>query len=98
MAHFAKIGLDNVVTAVVVVANKETMTPEGVEDETVGRDFLREITGHQTWVQCSYNGNIRKNFPSKGWTYDSDRDAFIAPKPGPDWVLDEDACRWVEAE
>jgi hypothetical protein len=28
-----------------------------------------------------YNGNIRYNYAGNGYTYDSDADAFIAPRP-----------------
>ena len=34
------------------------------------------------------------NYAGKGHTYDQTRDAFIAPKPHPSWVLDEDTCWW----
>ena len=94
MAHFAKIGLDNIVTEVLVVANRETMDSNGVEHEYIGIDFLKTLTGHATWLQTSYNENIRKNFAGIGYTYDSQRDAFIAPKPYPSWVLNEQTCKW----
>lgn len=95
MAHFAKIGLNNLVTDVLVVANRETMDSTGVEHESIGVEFLKNLTGHETWVQTSYNGTIRKNYAGIGYTYDSQRDAFIAPKPYPSWTLVEETCRWV---
>lgn len=95
MAHFAKIGLDNVVLEVLVVANRETMDSSGVEYESIGVEFLQKLTGHSTWVQTSYNGNIRKNYAGIGYTYDSQRDAFIPPKPYPSWTLVEETCQWV---
>ena len=55
MAHFAKIGLNNVVTDVLVVANRETMDSNGVEHESIGVEFLKNLTGHETWIQTSYN-------------------------------------------
>jgi hypothetical protein len=58
MAHFAKIGLNNIVTEVLVVANRETMDSNGVEHESIGVEFLKTLTGHETWIQTSYNGNI----------------------------------------
>jgi len=48
-----------------------------------------------TWVQTSYNSNIRYNYAGIGFTYDATRDAFIPPTPYPSWVLDEDTCWWV---
>jgi hypothetical protein len=94
MAHFAKIGIDNVVLEVLVVSNKDTMTAEGIEQESVGIEFLKNVTGHPTWVQTSYNGNIRKNYAGVGYTYDSGRDAFIPPQPFPSWTLAEETCQW----
>jgi hypothetical protein len=94
MAHFAKIGLDNLVTDVLVVANRETMDSTGVEHEFIGVEFLKNLTGHETWIQTSYNGTIRKNYAGIGYTYDSQRDAFIPPKPYSSWVLNEETCRW----
>jgi len=46
------------------------------------------------WKQTSYNHNIRKNYAGIGMTYDAGRDAFIAPKPYPSWVLVEETCQW----
>ena len=37
----------------------------------------------------------KKRFPSVGYTYDSNRDAFIPPQPKfPSWTLNEDTCLW----
>jgi hypothetical protein len=94
MAHFAKIGLNNIVTDVLVVANRETMDSNGVEHESIGVEFLKTLTGHETWIQTSYNGNIRKNFAGIGYTYDSQRDAFIPPQPYQSWVLNTQTCLW----
>ena len=94
MAHFAKLGIDNVVLGVLVVNNVDTMTPQGEEREEIGVEFLRKLTGHETWKQTSYSRSFRKNYAGIGFTYDSFRDAFIPPKPYPSWTLDEDTCRW----
>lgn len=93
MAHFAELGLNNTVLRVIVVNNNELLDENGVEQEQKGADFCRSLFGG-TWVQTSYNGNMRKNFAGTGFTYDSQRDAFIAPKPFDSWVLSEDTCRW----
>jgi hypothetical protein len=90
MAHFARIDENNVVTQVVVVANKDTADANNVEKEHIGAAFLESVLGG-TWKQTSYNGKIRKNYAGVGYTYDADIDAFVAPKPYPSWVLDENA-------
>ena len=93
MAHFAELDQDNKVTRVLVVANSELLDADGIEQELNGALFLQHMFGG-TWVQTSYNGNIRKNFAGVGFTYDTQRDAFIPPQPGDDWVLNEETCTW----
>jgi hypothetical protein len=92
MAHFAEIGLNNTVLRVIVVHNNDCLF-DGVETESVGAEFCRSHFGG-TWVQTSYNGKIRKNYAGVGYTYDSQRDAFIPPKPFASWVLNEETCTW----
>lgn len=73
MAHFAEIDENNKVVRVLVVDNSE---------EHRGQELLSEELGlGGTWVQTSYNGNIRYNFAGVGYTYDPIDDAFIAPMP-----------------
>lgn len=93
MAHFAELGENNVVLRVIVVDNKDTVDQNGQEVEAIGAAFCRNLLGG-TWKKTSYNGNIRKNYAGIGFTYDSDRDAFIPPKPFASWILNEDTCRW----
>lgn len=93
MAHFAEIGLNNTVLRVIVVNNTELLDDQGVEQEAKGAEFCRSLFGG-TWLQTSYNANMRKNYAGVGFTYDSDRDAFIPPQPYASWVLNEDTCRW----
>ena len=47
-----------------------------------------------TWVQTYKDRSQRKNYAGIGYTWDSGRNAFIAPKPYPSWVLNESTCRW----
>jgi hypothetical protein len=93
MAHFAKLGPGNVVEQVIVVDNRDTSDPDGVEKEHIGAAFCERLFGG-TWKQTSYNGNKRKNYAGIGFTYDEQRDAFISPKPFASWVLNEDTCQW----
>jgi hypothetical protein len=93
MAHFAQLNENNVVLQVIVIHNNELLD-NGVESEAKGIVFCQSLFPGTTWLQTSYNGNIRKNYAGIGFTYDSQRDAFIPPKPYPSWVLDEATCRW----
>ena len=90
MAHFAKIGIGNIVEKVEVVSNNIATT------EQAGVDFLRNLYNDQNaqWFQTSYNNNIRKNFAGIDYTYDQARDAFIEPKPFNSWSLNETTCNW----
>ena len=84
MAHFAELDENNIVTRVLVTNN-------AFPNE--GYDWLIENLGG-TWVQTSYNGNIRFNYAGVGFTYDAERDAFISPKPYDSWLLVEETCQW----
>ena len=89
MAHFAQLNADNKVTKVVVVANA-VLDDNGVESESQGITHLQNLYGSDTvWKQCSYNNNFRRRYPGIGYTYDSDKDKFIEPRPYPNWTLDD---------
>jgi len=104
MASFAKIGLNNKVIEVLSVHNNELLDSNGVEQETIGIDFLTKLTGWSIWKQTSYNTHggihklggtpLRKNHAAIGYTYDEDKDAFIAPKPYSSWTLNDTTCLW----
>jgi hypothetical protein len=95
MAHFAKLDENNIVLEVHVVHNNELLDANGQESEAKGIAFLTTWSGGYTnWKQTSYNGNFRKNYAGLGYIYDSNRDAFIAPKPYSSWILNESTCRW----
>jgi hypothetical protein len=91
MAHYAFLDKNNVVTEVIVGID-ETELIEGLEPETWYGNFRG-----QTCVRTSYNGNIRYNYAGIGYTYFSDKDAFVAPRPECghiELVLNNDNCRW----
>ena len=105
MAHFAKLGTENIVLQIVVLSNNAILDEDGKESEQIGMDFLNNLyKTNDVWKQTSYNtlGGVhrlggtplRKNYAGKGYTYDETRDAFIAPKPYSSWTLNEDTCNW----
>ena len=100
MAHFAKLGTGNIVTAVHVVSNDVATT------EQAGVDFLNDLyKTRDVWKQTSYNtkGGVhllgetpfRKNYASIGYTYNQTKDAFIPPKPFASWTWDTTKKCWV---
>jgi len=104
MASFAKIGLNGKVIEVQSVVNEVLHDANGVEQESIGIDFLTKLTGWAIWKQTSYNTHggvhtkggtpLRKNHAGIGMTYDDDKDAFIPKKPFNSWVLNEQTCLW----
>jgi len=99
MAHFAKIGPGNIVLRVHAIHNTEASTEEA------GQEFLRRTHKNKdTYKQTSYNTRggdhllggtpFRKNYAGRGYTYDEAKDAFIAPRPYPSWILNETTCVW----
>ena len=106
MASFAKLNSENVVTTVVSVVNEVLKDSNGVEQESIGIQFLKTLYNEPNviWKQTSYNTHggvhdnggtpLRKNHAGIGYTYDSELDAFIPPKPFNSWVLNETTCLW----
>jgi hypothetical protein len=92
MAHFAQIDENNVVTQVIVVANSDTADASGVE-KSISCGVLREIT----WRHMEAD-QLQRLHPQEhaglGYTYDSERDAFIPPKPFASWILNESTAQW----
>jgi hypothetical protein len=92
MAHYAFLDENNIVTEVIVGID-ETETIEGLTPEVWYGNFRAQVC-----KRTSYNGNIRKNYAGVGYTYDADRDAFIAPKPDNATGFDEVTCQWIVPE
>lgn len=89
MAHYAYLDDNNVVVAV-TVGKDESELIDGLDTET----YYAQNTPY-TVKRTSYNGNIRKNYASVGYTYDAVRDAFIAPKPVNAIGFNENSCQWI---
>jgi hypothetical protein len=92
MAHYAFLDQNNIVTEVIVGID-ETELIEGLDPET----WYSQLRG-QDCKRTSYNGKIRKNYAGVGFSYDSQLDAFIPPKPFPSWTLNKKTCQWVSPE
>jgi hypothetical protein len=88
MAHFAKLNENNEVIQVLVVNNDVILNADNTESEYKGKVFLNSLFGNATWIQTSYNGNIRKQYAGVGYTYDETNDVFIMPQPFASWTLD----------
>lgn len=93
MAHFAELDNNDIVLRVVVVSNADTSTPDGTEVESIGVAFCQRLFGGN-WKQTSYNGNFRVRYAGIGYSYSTELDAFIPPKPYPSWVLSPATVDW----
>ena len=71
MAHFAEIDKDGFVLRVLVIDDSQ---------EDRGQEFLADDLGlGGTWIQTSYNANIRGKYAGIGDKYDKKKDEFISP-------------------
>jgi hypothetical protein len=93
MAHYAFLDSNNIVTEVIPGRNEWEII-DGITD---WEQAYSEIRG-QVCKRTSYNNNIRYNYAGIGYTYDAERDAFIAPEPTNAIGFDETTCRWITPE
>jgi len=106
MAHFAKLGSNNKVIAVLTLNNSDMLNANGVEDETVGQQYLEKHNNWpaQMWIQTSYNTinnthllggtPFRGNYAGLGYTWDEDNEIFWPKKPHASWVKHNESASW----
>jgi len=105
MAHYAFFDENNIVTEVIVGKDENE---EGIDWEANYGAFRGQTckrTSYNTRGGVHYDPDtgepsadqskaFRKNYAGLGYTYDSERNAFVPPKPFNSWVLDEQTCLW----
>ena len=106
MAHFAKLGANGKVIQVLTMDNDKMLNADGVEDETVGQQWLETHNNWpaQMWIQTSYNTianthrlggtPFRGNYAGIGYTWDEDNQIFWPKKPHASWVKDIATASW----
>ena len=108
MAHFAKLGSNSRIIQVLTLDNKDMLNADGVEDESVGQQYLERHNNWpaQMWIQTSYNTRsgkhssgddskaLRGNYAGIGAIWDEDNNIFYAKKPYPSWVLNTTDAQW----
>lgn len=80
--YFAEIDSNGIVLRVIVISQEMLNTGRWGDPKN--------------WVQTSMDGKIRKNYAGIGYTYNKNLDAFIPPKPNPNWVLDTKTVQWKD--
>lgn len=86
MAHYAIIDERNIVIQVITGVD-ENITQTDTDGTEVGGSteaweafYTAQLNNPNLFVKrCSYNGNIRGEYPGIGYTYDADLDEFVAP-------------------
>ena len=106
MAHFAKLGANSKVIQVLTLNNGDMLNADGVEDESVGQQYLERHNNWpaQMWIQTSYNTSagthklggtpLRGNYAGIGYIWDEDNNIFWPPKPFPSWVKNTTTAEW----
>ena len=106
MAHFAKLGANGKVIQVLTLNNSDMLNADGVEDESVGQQYLEQHNNWpaQMWIQTSYNtsGNqhknggtaFRGNYAGIGYEWDEDNEIFWPKKPYASWVKNTTTAQW----
>jgi hypothetical protein len=108
MAHFAKLGANGKVIQVLTLNNSDMLNADGVEDESVGQQYLETHNNWpaQMWVQTSYNtisnthnsGDnskaFRGNYAGIGYEWDEDNQIFWPKKPFASWVKHIESASW----
>jgi len=106
MAHFAKLGANGKVIQVLTMDNDKMLNADGVEDETVGQQWLETHNNWpaQMWIQTSYNtiANTHKdggtpfrgNYAGIGFEWDEDNNIFWPRSPYASWVKDVATASW----
>ena len=106
MAHFAKLGANGKVIQVLTMDTDKMLNADGVEDETVGQQYL-ELHNNwpaQMWIQTSYNTSanqhknggtpLRGNYAGIGYIWDEDDQIFWPKKPYASWVKNIATASW----
>lgn len=106
MAHFAKLGANGKVIQVLTLDNNDMLNADGVEDESVGQQYLETHNNWpaQMWIQTSYNTfenqhsdggtPLRGNYAGIGYIWDEDNNIFWPPKPFTSWIKDTATAQW----
>jgi hypothetical protein len=106
MAHFAKLGINGKVIKVLTLDDKDMLNADGVQDESVGQQYLETHNNWpaEMWIQTSYNTingqhknggtPLRGTYPATGYTWDEYNQIFWPKKPYASWVKHVESASW----
>ena len=108
MAHFAKLGANSKVIQVLTLDNKDMLNADGVEDESVGQQYLETHNNWpaQMWIQTSYNTSsnthssgdnsnaFRGKYAGIRYEWAEDNHIFWPKYPYASWVKNTTTASW----
>jgi hypothetical protein len=95
MAHYAFLNAENIVVNVIVGRDEGDGSDwESYYSAKTGLACKRTSYNTRAGVHTQGGVPFRKNYASKGYTFDAQRDAFIPPQRFPSWTLNEQTCTW----
>lgn len=96
MSHFAKVKSRKVLEVIVAEQDYINSLPKETGVKWIQTSYNTRGGVHYKANSDEPSGKdgLRKNYAGIGYTYDTGRDAFYAPKPYPSWTLNEDTCIW----
>jgi len=106
MAHFAKLGENGIVISVLTLNTSDMLNSNGVEDESIGQQYLEKHNNWpaQMWIQTSYNTRknihlkggtpFRGNYAGIGSTWDQNNQIFWYKQPYASWVKNIATASW----
>ena len=91
MAHFAKLGANGKVIQVLTMDNDKMLNADGVEDESIGQQWLERHNNWpaQMWIQTSYN-TVNNKYRNQDGTEGDPSKAFRGNYAGIGYIWDED--------
>jgi len=98
MEHFAKLDENNVVIDVVIVSKDDLNNLSFPNSESIGIEFLKNITGYNNWKQTSYSNEYRFRAAMIGGLFHpeiGEHGGFSEIKQYDEYVWSEEKCTWV---
>jgi hypothetical protein len=98
MANYAFLDENNIVTEVISGID-ETELIEGLEPEVWYGNFRGQVCKRTSYntrrnIHLANKEPFRGNYASIGYTYNTELDAFIPPKPFESWLFDNSILDW----
>jgi hypothetical protein len=100
MARFVELNSNNVALRATMVDDWNITDDQGNQVEAIGINYLKNLYGQDTIWKQDVPKTIQLPIGTisitagNGYTYDSERDAFIPPKPFTSWILNETTFLW----